>query len=296
MVAGPYAAHLGGRMDVVTATELRDFLRAARDRVSPDAQDLVVAPGDLRARRVKGLRREEVARVAGVSVDYYTRLEQGRAGVVSSTVLQGVARALRLNATEQAYFFALAGDAPLVEVDASEPPERVRPGIHHLLDGLVDRPALVHGAGLQVLAMNALARKLLFDADALPFRERNLARFTFLDPVARERYRDWHGVAASNAAVLRADTGRLPDDRGLHELVGELSVRSPDFARLWAEHRVADCAFGTVELWHPAVGDLTLGYEAFDVPGSARHKLKVYTAEPGSPSADALALIAAWTA
>lgn len=284
-------------MVAVTSLELRDFLRAARGRVTPNTQGLTLAAdGDLRARRVKGLRREEVARMAGVSVDYYTRLEQGRAGAVSATVLQGVARALRLNPTEQAYFFALAGDAPSVEAADVQPPERVRRGIHHLLDALVDRPALVHGVGLQVLAMNALARVLLFDAEALPFRERNLASFTFLDPVARERYRDWESVAATTAAVLRADTGRHPDDRGLYELIGELTVRSADFARLWAEHRVEDCAFGELALWHPAVGDLTLGFEAFDVPGSAQHKLKVYTAEPGTPDDDALRLIASYSA
>ncbi|MDT9594826.1 helix-turn-helix transcriptional regulator [Nocardioides zeae] len=278
------------------SSDLRDFLRAARSRVAPDP---AATAGDaaVRTRRVKGLRREEVARAAGVSVDYYTRLEQGRAGAVSSTVLTGVARALRLNATEQAYFFALAGDLPAVRPDeADAPPQRVRAGVHHLIAGMPDRPAIVHGTGLQVLAMNELARKVFFDAEALPFRERNLARFTFLDPAARERYVDWAEVASTTAAVLRADAGLHPDDRALHELVGELSVRSPEFAALWAEHRVHDCAFGTKRLRHPAVGEFEVGFEAFDVPGSPEHKLKIYTAAPGSPDADALRLIASYSA
>ncbi|MDF9716748.1 helix-turn-helix domain-containing protein [Nocardioides sp. ChNu-153] len=278
----------------MTQAELRDFLRAARARVRPDAASALGDDTLTRTRRVKGLRREEVARIAGVSVDYYTRLEQGRAGAPSSVVLTGVARALRLDPAEQAYFFALAGDAPAVSTETVSPPQRVRPGVHKMMAAMTDSPAFVHGVGLQVLAMNDLARKVFFDAEALPFRERNLARFTFLDPVARERYVDWEESAATTAAVLRADAGLHPDDRALHELVGELSVRSPEFAGLWAEHRVHDCTWGTKRLRHPLVGELDLTWEALDVPGAAGQKLKVYTAEPGSPAADALRLIGAW--
>jgi transcriptional regulator with XRE-family HTH domain len=271
-------------------SELRDFLRSRRARITPEEAGLTPAPG---TRRVPGLRREEVAQLAGVSVDYYVRLERGRSVHVSEAVLDAVARALRLTEDERGHLFAVA--RPSRGRSRPLPPQRVRPGLYRLLDTLTESPALVVGRRTDVLAANRLARALYTDFDALPHRERNMSRFIFLDPVARELYPDWEDVARSSVAALHLYAGHHPDDPRLAELVGELSVRDEDFRHWWADHDVQRRTYGAKHFHHPVVGDLTLDYEALAVAGDPEQTLGIYTAEPGSRSAEALRLLASWT-
>ncbi|MCW2869916.1 helix-turn-helix transcriptional regulator [Actinacidiphila oryziradicis] len=271
--------------------ELREFLRSRRARLSPEDTGVATTAT---TRRVPGLRREELARLAGVSTDYYTRLEQGRHLNVSETVLDAVARALRLDATERAYLFELARPKPRRAVRAR--PQRVRPGVHSMLRMLDDRsPAFVLGRRMDVLASNRLARALITDFDAVPHRERNLVRFMFLDETARELYREWETYAAEMVATLRMDAGRHPDDRLLNELVGELAIKSPEFRSWWADHNVRDKSHGVKLYHHPLVGDMTLAYETVIFPGDDDQMMCVYTVEPDSPSEAALQLLANWT-
>lgn len=262
--------------------EFGGFLRSRRARLQPEDVGL---PPNPRPRRVAGLRRQEVAQLAGVSIEYYTRLEQGRAGNVSESVLASIARALRLDPTEQAHLFDL-GRIRVPDRQATQP-QRVRPGWYRLLDSLA-APAFVLGRRLDVLATNPLARELLTDFDALPARERNYARFVLLDPLARERYVDWVEIAVETVAVLRLDAGRHPGDRLLGELVATLSARSPEFVRWWADRRVSERVRGTKRYRHPAVGEIVVDYEALTSPDDPDQSLFVYSAEPGSRSAAAL--------
>lgn len=273
-------------------TELREFLRSRRARLSPEQAGLSPQPG---VRRVPGLRREEVAQLAGVSVDYYVRLERGRTAHASETVLDAVARALLLDDTERDHLFALARPTRR-GVPHALPPQRVRPGLHRLLDTLTDTPALVLGRRMDVLASNRLARAFYTDFEALPHRERNMARFMFLDEGARALYDDWAAGARSTVAALHLYAGKYPHDPRLAELVGELSVRDPDFRRWWAEHDVMRRTNGSKRYHHPVVGDLTLEYEALAPTGDPEQILGVHTAEPRSPSEHALRLLASWTA
>ncbi|MCX4448770.1 helix-turn-helix transcriptional regulator [Streptomyces sp. NBC_01789] len=269
--------------------ELGDFLRSRRARISPEDVGL----NSYGRRRVPGLRREEVAQLAGVSVDYYIRLEQGRGPSVSDAVLDAIARVLRLDATEQAYLRTVArpngrkAPAPAVR--------RVRPGLRLLLD-LFDRaPAFVLGRRMDVLAWNALG-DALNGFSRMPAGERNMPRQAFLAPGARELYPDWPAVAAETVAYLRLDAGLHPDDKELAALVGELSVRSEDFRRLWADHQVKAKTYGVKRMAHPVVGALTLPYETLAVPGEPELSLVVYTPEPGSETAERVALLASWSA
>jgi transcriptional regulator with XRE-family HTH domain len=267
--------------------ELRAFLRARRARLRPEDLGVPVVPGQ---RRVPGLRREELAHLAGVSVDYYVRLEQGRSGNVSEPVLDALARALQLDETERAHLHDLAKPARRRRRTPARP-QRVRPGIRLLIDGL-DRPAFVVGRRLDVLAANRLARALLADFEAMDPRDRNHARWIFLDPSSRDLYADgWAAVARDNVAVLHRDAGRHPDDEELAALVGELSVKSEDFRRWWAEHGVLQRTHGTKRYHHPIVGELTVDYEALSLPDDPDQTLFVYSVEPGSSSAAALALL-----
>jgi transcriptional regulator with XRE-family HTH domain len=275
----------------VANDELRQFLRSRRGRVEPADVGL---PEDAGPRRVPGLRREELARLAGVSVDYYVRLEQGRATNASEDVLDAVARALRLDDDERTHLFDLARPARPRHRPRAPQPQRVRPGIRVLLDGL-ETPAFLLGRRLDVLATNRMARALLCDFDARPPRERNHARWVFLDPAARELYVDWEAIARDNVAALRMDAGRHPDDPELSALVGELSVKSPEFAGWWAERDVARLNHGTKRYHHPIVGDLTVGYEALPLPDDPEQRLFLYSVQPGSASEDALRLLASWT-
>ncbi|SED47169.1 Helix-turn-helix domain-containing protein [Streptomyces sp. 2131.1] len=269
--------------------ELGDFLRSRRARISPEDVGL----NSYGRRRVPGLRREEVAQLAGVSVDYYIRLEQGRGPSVSDAVLDAIARVLRLDETEHAHLRTVA--RPKARKASAPSARRVRPGLRLLLD-LFDRaPAFVLGRRMDVLAWNALG-DALGGFSGLPAGERNMPRQAFLAPGARELYPDWPAVAAETVAYLRLDAGLHPDDRELAALVGELSLKSEDFRRLWADHQVKAKTYGVKRMVHPVVGELTLPYETLAVPGEPELSLVVYTPEPGSETAERVALLASWSA
>ncbi|KDN78062.1 XRE family transcriptional regulator [Streptomyces olindensis] len=276
-------------------SDLGDFLRSHRDRLTPDAAGLPSGPG---ARRVPGLRREEVALLAGVSPDYYTRLEQGRHPHVSEAVLTAVARALRLNDGERDYLFALTRPRPTAPQSRRSPrAERTRPEVHRMLDVVGGvTPALVVNHRKDVIASNRLARALIADFDVLPHRERNFARYLLLDPAARDRYENWDEVAETAVAALRLSAGRHRDDRQLNELVGELLLKVPEFRTWWDSHRVVQCAYGVHQFRHPIVGSLALHYEILTFQADPDQGLILYTAEEGSSSAEALALLASWSA
>ncbi|MFD7480189.1 helix-turn-helix transcriptional regulator [Streptomyces sp. NPDC059837] len=275
--------------------ELGAFLRTCRARLSP--QDAGLSPGG-GVRRVPGLRREEVAYLGGVSTDYYIRLEQGRHPNVSEAVLDAVARALRLDNDERAHLFDLARTRTARSRSAQpDRVQRVRPDVHQMLDifnGV--SPAFVANHRQDVLAANQLARALITDWDSLPYRERNFARYVLLDPAARTLYRNWDKVAEIVVANLRLEAGRHPDDALLNELIGEAVVRVPEFSTWWDSHRVAQCVHGTQHFRHPVVGEFTLHHETLALPADPDQAICVYTAEPGSASAQALALLASWSA
>ncbi len=267
--------------------DLGEFLRTRRARVRPDDVGL---PGGGR-RRVPGLRREELALLAGVSVDYYMRLEQGRTPAVSDAVLDAVARVLRLDETERAHLRNLV--RPVASRKPS--PQRVRPGLRRLLDRMTDVPAFVMGRRTDLLAWNGLAGALYGFEQFAPEMV-NSARHAFLDPEARRFYRDWPTVAADTVAVLRLDAGRHPDDARLAALVGELSVKDETFRKLWAQHAVLEKTHGTKLFRHPVVGDLDLDYETLSFPGDPDVSLVVYTAQENSPTEERLRLLASWSA
>lgn len=270
------------------SAEFGKFLKAMRSRLSPE--DIGAGPAS-GARRVPGLRREEVARLAGVSTDYYVRLEQGRNIHPSRTVLDSVSRALRLSSSEHAHMMDLLENCAASPRSAGQPAQGVRPALRHLLEAVGDVPAMVLGRRSDVLAGNRLAFELFTDFPALPAAERNLTRWLILDPAARELFRDWKTVAAEAAGALRLDVGRHPNDAQANHLVGELAVHSEHFRQWWAGHRVASRSAGTVRLHHPAVGDLELNFESLVLPDDPDQTLRIYSARPGSPSSDALALL-----
>ncbi|MFF4501830.1 helix-turn-helix transcriptional regulator [Streptomyces sp. NPDC001401] len=275
------------------STEIREFLRTRRARVTPEQAGLAPHAG---ARRVPGLRREEVAQLAGVSVDYYVRLERGRVQGVSHAVLEAVARALQLDDTERAHLFDLARPSE-TRVRRRQPlsPQRVRPVLYRALDSL-GTPAIVLGRRMDVLAANRLGYALFTDFQARPHRERNFARYVFLDETARALYADyWETAAGDCVATLHLYAGRHPDDPQLTELIGELSVQSDVFRRMWADHDVLAHATGTKRLHHPLVGELTLDYVVLAVEGDPDQNLTILTPEPASPSAQALDILASWT-
>ncbi|MGW2210013.1 helix-turn-helix domain-containing protein [Streptomyces sp. NPDC001781] len=270
--------------------ELREFLRSRRARIQPAEAGLQAPAG---RRRVPGLRREEVARLAGVSVDYYVRLERGRTPNASTVVLDAVARALRLDPTERAHLFDLARSRPGADRPRPQPPQRVRPGLLRLLETWTGTPAMIVGHRTDVLAANALAKALYTDFDALPHRRRNLVRLAFLDPAARHLLPDWESAARGLVAALRRYAARHPHDARLNELVGELSVRDEDFRRWWAGHDVHTHTHGTKRYRHPLVGDLVLRYETLALTDDPDQLLYLCTTESGSPSERALATLAA---
>ncbi len=278
-----------------TTIDLGAFLRTRRSRLRPED---VALPDFGGRRRVAGLRREEIARLAGVSVDYYVRMEQGRASNPSPAVLDALARALRLDEDETRHLHRLAQPRPAARHTPAPSPEQqqVRPMLRRLLEELRDVPAMVMGRRMDVLAWNAAACALLGDYAARKPAERNIPRITFLDPASRELFADWTTCARENVAYLRLEAGRHPDDPQLASLIGELSMKSEDFRRWWAEHPVQDKTSGIKRFHHPVVGDLALTYEtlrAADDPGQA---LITYAAEPGTPSHDALHMLLAWAA
>ena len=290
-------------VDVNRKDEIREFLISRRAKVSPE-QAGIPSYGELR--RVPGLRREEVAQLAGVSTDYYTRLERGSIRGVSDSVLEAVAAALQLDEAERAHLMDLARTANTPARRAPRRPaqQRVRPGVLRLLDGMTGVAATVQNGRGDVLAANLLGRAIyaeVFNSAApsgpdTPGRPPNQARYLFLDPRAADFYPDWPAIAATTVAMLRSEAGRNPHDRALNELVGELTTRSGLFAALWAGHDVRIHTTGTKRFHHPVAGDLSLQYETLALPGDEGQTLFTFTAEPGSASENALAFLASWAA
>ncbi|MFE1314249.1 helix-turn-helix domain-containing protein [Streptomyces sp. NPDC058755] len=270
--------------------ELSEFLRSRRARLKPEDVGL----RDFgRHRRVPGLRREELAQLAGVSVAYYTRLEQGNGRNVSAEVLDSIARALRLTDAEHAHLTHLAKPKAHKKKPAARQ-QQVRGALHQLLDVLEGVPAYVVGRRSEILAWNRMAAAVFGDWSQLPPAERNWARLVFLHPEYRDLFVDWEQKAIDIVCALRMDAGCFPDDPRLSALVGELSVKSDEFRRLWATHDVKEKSHGVKRLHHPLVGDLSLHFEGFRLAGDADLGLVTYHAEPGSPSAESLRLLASW--
>ena len=274
--------------------EIREFLTSRRARITPEQAGL---PWYGDNRRVPGLRREEVALLAGVSVDYYTRLERGNAGGVSETVLEALVRALQLDEAERAHLFDLArAIQPSTRARRRLAPHQVRPGVQRMLDAITGAPAFVRNGRLDILAANRLGRALYSEHFAGAVGQPNTARFVFLDPRAQQFYRDWDQVANDAVGVLRSEAGRNPYDRGLSDLVGELSTQSETFRTRWAAHNVRIHDTGSKRFHHSVVGDLTLSYETMELAADAGLTMFVYTAEQGSKSEEALRLLASWAA
>jgi transcriptional regulator with XRE-family HTH domain len=275
--------------------EIREFLTSRRAKVTPEQAGL---PWYGENRRVPGLRREEVAMLAGVSVDYYTRLERGNANGVSENVLEALARALQLDEAERAHLFDLARTAgpttPRRRRRAST--QRVRPSVQRMLDAITAAPAFVRNGRMDLLAANRLGRAFYSQHFDSPHGPPNSARFVFLDPRAPGFYADWEQVATDAVAVLRSEAGRDPYDRDLSDLVGELSTRSETFRTRWAAHNVRYHDTGSKRFHHPIVGEVNLTYETMQLVADAGLMLFVYTAEPGSKSEAAITLLASWAA
>ncbi|MCF3166688.1 helix-turn-helix domain-containing protein [Streptomyces violaceoruber] len=273
--------------------ELSEFLRTRRAKLQP--QD-VGLPEFGRHRRVPGLRREELAQLAGVSVAYYTRLEQGNGRNVSVEVLDAIARALRLTDAEHAHLTHLARPARHKKKRRPARAQRVRTGLLYLLESMEGIPAYVTGARSDILAWNPMAAAVFGDWGALPPGERNWARLVFLSPAYRDLFVNWDSKASDMVSYLRLYAGCHPDDPELSALVGELSVKSEEFRRLWATHNVKEKGHGTKLVRHPLAGDLTLSYETLNLPDDEEQHLVTYHAEPGSASAEGLRLLASWGA
>lgn len=273
--------------------EIRDFLSSRRARITPEQAGLPAYGGK---RRVKGLRREEVAMLAGVSVDYYVRMERGNLASASESVLDALARALQLDEAERDHLFALARLAEDGLKRRRTPPVSVRPTVQHVLDAISDAPAWVRNARHDIVAMNRLARALYSPVLEDPRRPANTTRFVYLDPAAQDFFVDWDRIANDAAAKLRLEAGRNPHDKALIELVGELSTQSEVFRQRWASHDVRFHRSGQKRLRHPVVGQLDLDYESMELPSEPGLTLNVYTAPPESPTADALKMLASWAA
>lgn len=272
-----------------TRSEVRDFLRTRRERVTPQQVGLPDFGG---ARRVKGLRREELALIAGMSVDYYIRLERGNLTGVSESVLESLSRALRLDDAEHAHLFDLARVQNASATTRRKPPtSKVRPNVQRMLDGMT-MPAWVRNGRSDFLAGNALARALYSPLFLDPAGTPNTARFAFLDPRGQEFWRDWDVVASDMVAVLRAEAARSPYDKGLTDLIGELSTRSEEFRQRWAAHGVMRHLNGSKRVHHPEVGNLDLTYETMELATDTGLTLIAYGTEPGSPSEERLQLLA----
>lgn len=277
------------------ATDLTTFLRSRRAAITPEQ----VGVATYGQRRVPGLRREELAEIAGVSLTYYTRLEQGHAPNVSTSVLDAIARALRLSTVERSHLFELARPAELPAAPDSDG-QHARPGLLRLIDAMSDVPAILMGRNQDILAWNRLGQALLaphieLAAPADPATRPNKVEMIFLDAASRTFYREWEHEARLAAASLRYITAQFPDDRGLATLVGELSMASSDFATLWAEHPVELCTTGLKRYQHPVVGRIDLQFEVLHPPENDGQRILVHTAEPGSPHEDALRLLASQT-
>jgi transcriptional regulator with XRE-family HTH domain len=278
---------------VQTRSEIREFLTSRRAKITPDQAGLT-AYGP---RRVPGLRREEVAVLAGVSVPYYTRLERGNLRGVSEGVLDALARALQLDDAERAHLFDLARAAgPMAKQRRRSAPKRIRPGVQRFLDAITGAPALLQNSRLDILAANQLARALYSELFADPAQPHNHARFNFLNPRAHDLYPDWERGADDAVALLRAEAGRDPYDRDLTDLIGELSTRSEEFRTRWADHNVRLHQTGAKRFHHPVVGELTLTFEMMELAADPGLHVLTYTAEPDTKSEQALNLLGSWAA
>ncbi|MEI5527119.1 helix-turn-helix transcriptional regulator [Streptomyces brasiliscabiei] len=270
-------------------TELREFLRSRRARIRPEDVGLL-SHG---RRRVPGLRREELAQLAGVSYAYYARLEQGYGETMSAEVLDAVARALRLNEEEREHLIRLA-EPDRQSATRAVPPQRLRPSVQHLLDTL-GVPAYVVSRRLDILGWNRLASVVFGDWGRLPVEERNLARLAFLSPEARDRFAEPDRTALRIADALRMNAGKSPGDLYLSSLIEELSQKSEEFRRFWARHEVSCGSVGeTVRMRHPLVGEFDLVHEPMALPGGAPMRMVTYHAEPGTRSEEALRMLTSW--
>ncbi|WP_425839877.1 helix-turn-helix transcriptional regulator [Streptomyces fractus] len=279
--------------------DIREFLASRRARITPQQAGLPAFGGG--KRRVPGLRREEVAMLAGVSVDYYGRLERGELNGVSDSVLDALAGALQLDEAERSHLFDLARVAntvPRARARAArrKAAQQVRPGVQYMLDAMTDSAAVVLNNRLDVIAGNQLGKALYAPLFAAPQHGANIARLTFLDPRAADIYPNWDAVADNTVAALRTEAGRTPYDKGLTDLVGELSTRSEEFRVRWAAHHVYLHRCGTKQFHHPQVGDLTLLFEVLPLPSDPGLSMTAYVAEPGTPAHDSLKLLASWAA
>ncbi len=275
--------------------EIREFLTTRRARIRPRQAGLPVYGSG--RRRVSGLRREEAALLAGVSIEYYTRLERGTATGVSESVIDGITHALQLDEAERAHLVDLLRTAsPARPLHRRPTQQQVRPAVQRVLDSMTSTPAFVLNGRLDILTANALGLALFRQIYADPVTPPNTARFLFLDPHAVDFFREWDKVANDTVALLRAEAGRDPYDRQLSDLIGRLSTRSDEFRVRWAAHDVRIHTTGVKLLRHPVVGDLELSFESFATAGDPGQSLLTYTAEPGSPSQHALNLLASWAA
>lgn len=278
-------------------SEVREFLMSRRAKLTPEQAGMPAGPN----RRVAGLRRTEVAVLAGVSVEYYSKLERGAIAGASASVLESISTALQLDDTERAHLFDLARTAD--GIPTSGRPRRrtsrqapARPSLQWTLESITGGIAFVRNQYQDLLATNALGRAFYSPLIGDGGRTPNLARFQFLDPASREFYPDWDLFAEMCVAIMRAEAGRNPHDRAMQDLVGELSTQSETFRRLWGAHDVRTHGTGTKRFTHPVVGELTLAYEELTLTAEPGLVMLVYTAEPGSPSAERLGLLASWSA
>lgn len=274
-------------------SDIREFLSSRRARITPEQAGLPAYGGN---RRVPGLRREEVAMLAGVSVDYYVRLERGDLAGASESVLDSLASTLQLDDAEREYLFDLARAAGPAPRRQAKPKTSIRPAVQQVLDAFTDAPAWVRNGRHDILASNVLARALYSPVFDDPRRPVNTTRFAYLNPAAREFWRDYDKITHDSAAMLRLEAGRNPHDAELIKLIGELSTQSELFRERWASRDVKFHRSGIKRLHHPVIGDLDLNYESMELPSEPGLVLNVYTAPAGSPSADGLKLLASWAA
>ncbi len=273
--------------------DIREFLVSRRSRITPEEAGLPAYGGN---RRVAGLRREEVAMLTGVSVDYYVRLERGNLAGASESVLDSLANTLKLDEAERQYLFDLARAAGPAPKRRAKPATVVRPALQQVLDAMADAPAWVRNARHDIIASNPMGRALYAPVFDDPHRPVNTTRFTYLNPAAREFWRDYDRIANDGAAMLRLEAGRNPHDPDLIQLIGELSTQSELFRERWASRDVIFHRSGLKRLHHPIVGDLDLNYESMELPSEPGLVMNVYTAPAGSPTADALRVLASWVA
>ncbi|WP_440708204.1 helix-turn-helix transcriptional regulator [Herbiconiux sp. YIM B11900] len=275
-------------------TDVREFLSSRRARITPEQAGLPVYGGN---RRVEGLRREEVAMLTGVSVDYYVRLERGNLAGASESVLDALANTLKLDEAERQYLFDLArASGPTHRRAPKSKPGPVRASVLQVLDAMSDAPAWVRNARHDIIAANRMGRALYSPVFDDPHRPVNTTRFTYLNPAAREFWRDYDQITRDAAAMLRLEAGRTPHDPDLIRLIGELSTQSELFRERWASRDVMFHRSGLKRLHHPVVGDLDLTYESMELPSEPGLVMNVYTAPAGSPTADALRVLASWAA